>query len=316
MARLRVVAYTRGDTPVDDIPASFSEIDFTHCTRPDEGCDALPHADVLFIARRITHEDARHISKQLKWLHISGAGADHVLPFLPRDLHPVITNARGLSADLIAEYTLCTVLMLRWQMGRAIQAQAARHWDRWPTVLLTGQTFGVVGLGTIGKAVARRARGIGMRVVGVRRQPAATEEVDTLYPMENLHAMLAVADATVVTVPLTPATANLIDADALAAMPRHAILTVVGRGGVVDESALVEALNARRLAGAALDVFAQEPLDSSSPLWNVPNLLVTSHIAGELPNIRELNAEFFKENLRRFINSEPLLSVVDREAGY
>ena len=316
MARLRVVAYTRGDTPVDNIPASFPEIDFTHCTRPEEGRLALPHADALFIARRITHEDALRISKQLKWLHISGAGADHILPVLPCDLHPMITNARGLSADLIAEYTLCTVLMLRWQMRRAIQAQAERQWDRWPTVLLAGQTLGVVGLGTIGKAVARRARGIGMKVVGVRRQSTAIEEVDTLYPLEDLHAMLALADATVVTVPLTPATANLVDADALAVMPKHAILTVVGRGGVVDESALVEALNTQRLAGAALDVFAQEPLDPSSPLWNVPNLFVTSHIAGELPNIRELNAEFFTENLRRFINREPLLSVVNREAGY
>jgi phosphoglycerate dehydrogenase-like enzyme len=316
MARPRVVAYTRGDTPLEDVATRFPEIEFRHCTRPEDAALVLPEADALFIARRMTREEGRLIRPALRWLHVSGAGVDHVLPFLPPEVRPVITNSRGLSADLIADYVICTALMLRWQMPRALRAQAEHRWERWPSVPLVGQTLAVLGLGTIGRAVARRGRGMGMRTIGVRRRAHPLQEVDRVYPLVDLHTMLGEADVVAVTLPLTPDTENVLDERALGAMRSSAVLIVVGRGRVVDEAALAAALNDGRLAGAALDVFASEPVEQSSPLWDVPNLLVTSHISGEMPDIRELNAEFFKENLRRFLRGEPLLSVVDREAGY
>ena len=316
MAKPRIVAYTRGDTPLDDVPARFPEIDFHHCTRPEDVARVLPDADALFIARRITAEEGRLIPTTLRWLHISGAGVDHVLPFLPSDIHPTTTNSRGLSADLIADYVICTALILRWQMPRALRAQADHRWERWATIPLDGSTMVLLGVGTIGRAVARRARDMGLRVVGIRRRPEPIQEADECYPLSDLHRVLRQADVVVITLPLTPATTNLIDERALREMKPTATLIVVGRGRVVNEDDLASALRRGRLGGAVLDVFASEPLESASSLWDVPNLLVTSHISGELPDIRERNAEFFKENLGRFLRGEALLSIVDQEAGY
>jgi phosphoglycerate dehydrogenase-like enzyme len=314
--RLQVVAYTRGDTPLDDVSARFPEIDFHHCVQSEDAARVLPAAEVLFIARRMTAEDGRFISKRLRWLHASGAGVDHVLPFLPPDIDPIITNTRGLSAGLIADYVICATLVLRWQMLRALRAQADHRWERWATLPLVGRTMVLLGVGTVGKEVSSRAKGMGMRVVGIRRRAGAIQEVDECYPVSELHHVLRQADVLVVTLPLTPATANLIDDPALEAMKLNAIVIVVGRGRVVNEDALASALRKGRLAGAALDVFAAEPLDPASRLWDTPNLLLTSHIAGELPDIRERNAAFFKDNLRRFLRGDALQSVIDREAGY
>jgi phosphoglycerate dehydrogenase-like enzyme len=314
--RLKVLAYTHGDLVLDDIARQLPEIDFRHCVLPEEAREALPAAEVLFLARLITPDEAQLISKNLRWLHSMGAGIDHLLPVLPADLDPIISNARGVASVLIAEYVLCVALMLRWQMPRLVKAQTDHRWERWATGTLSGQKLGLVGLGSIGKEIARRGRALEMTVFGTRRGAGVVEEVDRLYPLADLREMAAAVDVLVVTVPITPATANLIDRQVINAMRPTSTVIVVGRGRVIDEEALADALRAGRLAGAALDVFAQEPLTAASPLWNVPNLLITPHMSGEIVGRNERNIEFFKDNLRRFLDGEPLRSVVDRKAGY
>jgi phosphoglycerate dehydrogenase-like enzyme len=276
----------------------------------------MPWAEAAFLARQITPDEAKLFSPDLRWLHTMGAGIDHLLPVLPADLRPTISNARGVASVLIAEYVVCTALMLQWQMPRLVKAQIAHRWERWSTGTLAGRTLGLVGLGSIGKEIASRGRALGMTVIGTRRRPGAVSEVDRVYPLADLREMLAAADVVAVTVPITPDTANLIGRDAILAMRPHSTIIVVGRGGVIDEEALADALRAGRLAGAALDVFAQEPLDPASALWDVPNLFITPHMCGEILGRNELNVEFFKANLRRFLTGEPLRSVVDRDAGY
>ena len=314
--KLKVLAYTQGNLALDSIPKEFPEIEFRNCVAPEEARASMPWAEVVFLARLITAEDAKLFSKDLRWMHTMGAGIDHVLPVLPADFTPIISNARGVASVLIAEYIMCTALMLKWQMPRLVMAQVAHRWERWSTGTLAGQTLGIVGVGSIGREIARRGRALGMTVLGVRRRPGGVSEVDRMYPLAELRQMLAAADVVAVTVPITADTANLIDRDAIGAMRPHSTIIVVGRGGVIDEAALVEALRAGRIAGAALDVFAQEPLDESSPLWEVPNLFITPHLCGEVTGRNELNVEFFKNNLRRFLAGEPLHSVVDRAAGY
>lgn len=315
-SKLKVLAYTQNQLPLDSISPQFPEIELRHSVLPEEARAALPWADVLFLARPITADEVRLLSKDLRWLHSMGAGIDHLLPLLPADLNPIITNARGVASGLIAEYVLCVALMLRWQMPRLVKAQAAHRWERWATGALAGQTLGLVGLGSIGGEIARRGRALGMTVIGTRRRAGAVDGVDRTYPLSDLRGLAAASDVLAVTVPITPATTGLVDRQVIDAMRPESTVIVVGRGGVMDEDALADALRAGRLGGAALDVFAEEPLPPTSPLWDVPNLFISPHLSGEIVGRNALSVVFFKDNLRRFLAGEPLRSVVDREAGY
>jgi phosphoglycerate dehydrogenase-like enzyme len=181
---------------------------------------------------------------------------------------------------------------------------------------LTGKTVAVIGLGRIGVGVAHRAKAMGMRVVGARRSGAPVPGVDAVYPPGDLHRPLGEADYVVLAVPLTPATTGLMDAKAFDAMRPSAYLVNVSRGRVVDETALVEALRSGRIAGAALDVFAQEPLPPESPLWRLDNVIITPHVGGDMKDFSARSTRLFCENLGRYLRGEPMLNVVDLARGY
>ncbi len=260
-------------------------------------------------------------SPRLRWLHTMGAGVDRMLgtPLMSSDV--VITNAGESTAGIVAEYALWLVLDLAKQGWRLARNQEAHIWDAGivPRVL-AGKTVAIVGLGAIGRTIARLCKAFGMHVIGTRRSADVPLEdgslVDRVYAPSKLRAMLRDADFVVLAVPLTDETRGLIGRQELGAMKKSAYLVNVARGKVVDESALIDALRSGEIAGAGLDVFAAEPLSPESSLWTIDNCTVVPHRAGVSDTRAEKSVGGFLENLRRFGAGEPLRGVVDKDRGY
>ena len=253
----------------------------------------------------------------LRWLQLPSAGAAGYARDLPPQVQ--LTNARGVFGIPIAEHVMAMMLALTRGVPAMVEGQRSRTWRK-PDVKrleVFGKTMGIVGLGDIGTETARRAKAFGMRVIANRRSPGAKPDfVDALHGPDGLDILLAEADHLVVTLPGTRHTEGLIGRAQIARMKPGAFIYNVGRGSTIDEAALAEALASGRLAGAGLDVFATEPLPQDSPLWGLPNVLVSPHCSGGTPEHRARTAEIFLDNLRRFVDGRPLQNVVDRELEY
>jgi phosphoglycerate dehydrogenase-like enzyme len=271
----------------------------------------------------------------LRWVQGHFAGVE---PFLHHPLfkRAMLTTTSGIHAPAMAEYVLMMMLAFAHHLPRMIDYQKRsewpkRRWDLFAPRELRGSTVGIVGYGSIGREVARLARAFGMRVQATKRDVARTgdtgwrlpgigdataEHVDRLHPADALHDMLSECDYAVLTVPLTPETHHLIGEPELKRMKPDAAMINVSRGGVIDEAALVEALRAGTIRGAALDVFEQEPLPASSPLWSLPNVILSPHVSGFTFAYDERAMALFAENLRRYVNGEELLNRVDLGKGY
>ena len=277
-------------------------------------CLARTAADVLVTVEfppAIAAEASR-----LRWVQTVSAGIDPLLPHSAALRHCLVTNARGMHADQMADYAMAAMVMLRWRFTRLLRDQAARAWRRAPKTPLAGSTLGVVGLGAIGQEIARRARGAHMAVIGVSRSGAAVEGLDEVHPFGRLDEVLPRCDVLVLVVPATPETVALLDDAALRRMRPGACLINLARGSVVEEPALITALQEGRLGGAALDVFATEPLPPDSPLWTLENVIITPHIAGMSEDYAERFAAGFAANLARFRRGERLHNIVHLDRGY
>lgn len=253
----------------------------------------------------------------VRWLHTPSAGVDHLLipPVLDRDI--TLTNSAGVHAIPIAEFVLAYLLSHVKRLPAYAAAQAEARWNRAAEPgELYERTMLILGAGGIGQAIAERAAGFGMRVWGTRRRPRPTPGLERVVGMAEWRSLLPEVDFLVVAAPLTDETRGMVDAAALAALKPGAYLVNIARGPIVDEAALVAALEQGRLAGAALDTFDTEPLPPESPLWRLPNLTITPHATAHSPRMRERQIGLFLENLRRFRAGEPLLNVVDKSAGY
>lgn len=284
---------------------------------------AHPEADVLCTLGPPpwTHD----VAHALRWIALPSAGADYAVEHgLVRPGGPVVTTASGVHAAPISEHVFALLLMWVRRWPRLYDLQRRGEWptDRWSSLQpreLHGATLGVLGLGAIGREVARIGRGFGMRVLAMRRgaRPGdADADADALYPPEGLRELLAQADYVVIAAPATPQTRHLIDADALAAMMPDAFLVNIARGSLVDEKALVAALESGRLGGAGLDVFEQEPLPSESPLWRLPNVILSPHVAGLTDQYSRRLTDLLLDNLARYRTGQPLRNVVDPARGY
>jgi len=253
-------------------------------------------------------------AERLRWLHGMGAGVEWALvPALPSRV--VVTRAPGVFGPWMAEYVLGWCLWVTQRMAAYQDAQRRRAWiQHVAPERLAGKTLAIVGLGDIGRVVARAARALDMRVVGVTRSRRAVSGVDRVYPSRELSRALAGADFVVVILPLSEQTRGLIGERELAAMRPTTWLLNIGRGPVVDDGALLRALERRTIAGAVLDVFATEPLPADHPLWAADHVVITPHISG--PNTPEGLAPVFNDNLARFLSGRPLRHVVDRKRGY
>jgi phosphoglycerate dehydrogenase-like enzyme len=257
----------------------------------------------------------------LRWVQATSAGAGEQVAAaaLPEaDLHRVtVTSAAGVHAGPLAEFALFGLLAFTKDLPRLLADQRAHRWGHYPVGELSGRTLLIIGLGQIGIEVARLATAFGMRVIGINRSGTAdSPHVDEVGRTTELEAWLPEADAVVICAPLTDETSGLVDAAAIAAMKPGTILVNIGRGGVVDEATLIEALRSGRLAGAALEVFAREPLGSDSPLWEMPNVLVSPHTAGLSMREDERIVSLFVENLGRYLRGEALRNRVDPELLY
>ena len=280
-----------------------------------ERCDALARAEVLIQLH--TPKDLMTLAPGLKWLQGIGAGVEQFAAAgVTRD-RVVVTNASGVSAGSMAEFVIGRLLQIWKRFSETAAHQHKHQYVRTYGRSFAGSVVGIVGLGSIGIAVAERARAMGVRVLGLKRNVSSTgdaaDAADELFGPDQLHAMLARCDAVVVSAPATPETHHLIDGAAIAAMKPGAVLINVARGSLVEEDAVVDALTSGQLAAAALDVFEQEPLPESSPLWDVPNLYLSAHSSVSVDRYIDDVFDLFEQNLRRYVAGEDLRNQVDME---
>lgn len=261
--------------------------------------------------------------RRLRWVQGTAAGAGELLrraELTAAELRRVmVTKARGVHATQLAEWALFGLLAVAKGLPRLSADKAVRRWHHYPVRELRGDTVLIVGLGSIGREVARLAHGLGMRTIGVRHHAAAGErddDVDELHATAELPELVGRADAVVLCLPGTPATDGLFDRTLIERLPSHAAVVNVGRGATVDETALVDALTAGRIAGAALDVFATEPLPAGSPLWTLDNVLLSPHTAALSIHENERIVDQFVGNLSRYRDGLPLRNLVDPHTFY
>jgi phosphoglycerate dehydrogenase-like enzyme len=283
--------------------------------------DAVADARVLFNWTGSKPDVLRIMQRapKLEWIHAMYAGLDRSLfPELIESPIP-LTNGSGVFSQSLGEFIILGVLYFAKDVPRRMQAKAERRWDVFDNVEINKQTIGIVAHGDIGRAVASRAKALGMRVLTTRRNPApraGDEHVDRVYAAPDLHAMLPECDYVAVTAPLTPETTGLIGKREFDLMKPSAVILNVGRGPVINESAMIEALKTKRIRGAALDVFDVEPLPPDNPLWTLDNVLITAHCADHVDGWVESAVVFFVEQFARWRKGEPLRNVVDKRAGY
>ncbi len=279
----------------------------------------LEDAEVIFLRWGVTGETFRRLVTSipnLRWVHTVSAGVDHVLFPELAESDVVLTNASGVFNTPIAETVLAYMLAVVKRLPEFLKQQSGRRWEKLDLRELRGLTVGIVGLGDIGGEVARLCKAFGMHVLGLRRHPRPHPHADEVLPSDRLHDLLRRSDFVVISCPLTEETRGLIGRAELVAMKSDAWLINIARGGIVDEAALLEALQERRIGGACLDVFSEEPLPEDSPFWDLPNVIITPHNSWNSPRIEEREIGLFLENLRRYVAGEPLVNVVDKGRGY
>lgn len=279
----------------------------------------LEGADALFVwdFRATELRDAWHRADRLRWVHVAGAGVDAVLfPDLVESA-VTVTNSRGIFDRSIAEYVLGLMLIFAKDFRQSIELQQSKKWVHRESEMLAGKKALVVGAGSIGRTIAGLARCAGMEVEAVARTARSSDEdFGRVYASEDLGEALSGADYVVIAAPLTPQTEGMFGAAQFELMDSSSRLINVGRGPIVEEPALVEALRNGQISGAALDVFLEEPLTEDSPLWEMPQVVVSPHMSGDFRGWLEALGELFVENFERWQRDEELLNVVDKERGY
>lgn len=303
---------------------------------PDVPASAYQDVEVLYTLRN--YPETAEQAPNLKWIQLHFAGLDSIIN-RPIAQNPdiEITSASGIHAVPIAEYCMSMLLAWEYQLPLALEHQKQALWvekphDVYRPKTLRGQTLGIVGYGSIARELARLADQFGMKVLATKRDllrsldddgyiEAGTgdpsgEIPERFYPPEALNLMVKDCDYVVVTVPLTPDTHHMINADVLSHMKSSAFLVNIARGAVVDEPALIKALKEKQIAGAGLDVFEQEPLPKDSPLWGLDNVILTPHVSGNNTHYHDRATALFAENLRRYLENQTLLNRLNRDLGY
>jgi len=289
---------------------------------PDEGADVeldslLREAEVIYGLR--FPQNILERAPRLKWVQTSSAGVDTLVGTELWQSDVILTTTSGIHVIPMREHVLGMMLMFVRHAPIYFVNKQRKVWKQDLPDQLCGKTLGVVGLGKVGEGIARAAKAFDMRVVATRRHVTEQETsaaVDTLYPADKLLEMLGESDFVVVTVALTKETQKLIGERELRAMKPTAYIINIARGSVIDEAALTKALKEKWIAGAGLDVFEKEPLPQNSELWTLPNVIITPHVAGLMPDYNARAMEVFCENLRRYLAGQPLLNVIDRTRGY
>jgi D-2-hydroxyacid dehydrogenase (NADP+) len=279
--------------------------------------DHLPDADVLITFAphlRARADEVFRAAGKLKWVQALGTGVDNIAdrPTLRPDV--ILTRMHAIHGPAMAEAALMAMLALSRDLPRLIRNQQDRRWERWPARLLEGKTVGILGIGAIAEVLAPRCRMMGMRTVGISSAPRDVAGFDRMVGRDDLAAAVPELDYFILLTPYSKDTHHLVDARVLAAMKPDAYLINLARGGVVDEDALLQALRQQTIAGAALDVFSQEPLPQDHPFWSLPNVLITPHVGGFNDGYARQAIPVVLENIRRFLagDTDNMLNVVPR----
>jgi phosphoglycerate dehydrogenase-like enzyme len=297
----------------DRLKTRFPELAIDVVTHHSEVGPYIAAADILLtFAPRLT-DDVLRAGTRLKWVQALGTGVDNLIdqPSLRRDV--IVTNVHGIHGPPVSEAAIASMLALARGVPRAVRAQDARQWLRFPAQLLHNKTLGIFGVGAIAEELAPKCRAFGMRVIGVTSAPRQVAGFDRIHASDELAEIAGELDFLVLLTPLTDKTRNSIDATIFAAMKPTSFLVNLARGGVVDEAALVDALKSNRLAGAALDVFNDEPLPSDHPFWGMHNVIITTHQGGfcdvyidhALPTVETNMQCFLTGDLAGMINIVP-----------
>ena len=318
---MKVVLDSEADREfVAELRNSFPSVDFCQAPTQADQIREIPDAEVLFGAITPAVFEA---AGKLRWCHFVGAGFDPLVrgnpAFVASDV--VLTNAPGTHAIAMADHVMGMILMFAHRMVDMLDDQRAHRWDvdkyRAQMRELEGTTMGLLALGSIGRAVAVRAQAFGIRVYGVDLKPMKPPEgVAEVWTLEGLERLLRISDWFVVTAPLTDGTEGLLNRERIGQLKQGSHLIVISRGGIVDETAVVEGLRSGSIAGAGFDAVETEPLPDDSPLWDMPNVLISPHVSGDSPQTWERRYRIFKDNLARYLRGDPLLHICDKRAGF
>ena len=317
-----VKAWSIPASHVNELRARFPSVEFVHASTPEEAHEAIRDADVAFT--HFLRPEMVADAPKLRWIQASTAGVAGLYPLDQLTARGIaVTNVRGLHGVAIAEQVMAGLLALGRRLPEAFDAQRQHRWiqndlaENYPT-LLSGKRLTIVGLGAIGLEIAKRANAFGVQVTGVRRRVDGPKppSVHRLVATDRLDEALSGCQILVITAPGIAATQGMIGARELSMLEPDAVLVNVARAAIVDQEAMLDALEGGRLGGAVLDVFEQEPLDPTSALWDMRNVILTPHSSGFRATHWDEVIELFSDNLRRFEAGEPLLQVVDSTAGY
>jgi D-2-hydroxyacid dehydrogenase (NADP+) len=270
----------------------------------DHHSKVAPHigtADILVTFGAHMADHVLNEATNLKWIQALGTGVDGIVDRPALRDGVIVTNLRGLQGASVSEAVLAMMFALSRNVPRAVRSQDAGRWDRFPVDLVKGKTLGILGVGVIAAELAPRCQALGMTVIGITSAPRSVAGFDRMVSRGELLDVVGTLDHLVLLIPHTNETHGIVGAAVLGRMKRSAFLINVARGGIVDQPALVEALQARRIAGAALDVFAEEPLPGGHPLWKMPNVLITPHMAGFHAGYPDEALPIVIENIRHFL---------------
>ncbi len=308
------------ETYLDELRAEFPEVEFAYCAERERTGEVIGDADVYM---GWLNRDIFLAAKQLKWIQSPSSGANYYLAIPELVASDVLlTSAVGTHSACLAESVFAMLLAFTRGIRQFVLRQQKHEWSlrelRNTLVELTGSTIGLIGFGSVGRATAVRAAAFGMRILAVDAYPGAKpDHVEALWDLSGLDTLLSQSDVVLVSVPYTPQSDHMIGPEQIAKMKPGSYLIGISRGKIIDEDALVAALRSGQLAGAALDVFAQEPLPADSELWDVENLLITPHAAGGTQYEGQHVMSIFRENLRKLIDNDlPLRNQVNKQLGW
>ena len=296
----------------DRLQRGFPELKIDVVDHRSKAAPLIADVDALLTFTPMMADELLRDAVKLKWIQTLGTGVDNLidLPSLRKDV--IITNVHGIHGAPVSEAALAAMFALSRDLPRFVRNQERREWARWPARLLDGKTVGIFGLGVIAEALAPKCKALGMRVVGISSAPRKLAGFDQIVARDDLVAAMRDLDYFVLLTPLTPQTRGIIGLEVLAAMKHTAYLVNLARGGVVDEAALLDVLARRAIAGAALDVFAQEPLPSDHPFWALDNVIISTHQGGFCDVYPDLALPTVEANMRCFLagDTDHMINVV------
>lgn len=276
----------------------------------------MPECDVLIAWGWMNIRPLLETAPRLKWVHALSAGVENIACPELENKQIILTNSKGIHGIPVSEHVLALMLAFTRGINYFVRFQQKKQWKRTTVDEIYDKTIGIVGLGSIGREIAKKAKALGMNVLAVKKQPTTELFVDELYSPERLNEMLGNCDFVVASVPLLPETKEMFQLEQFKAMKPSAYFINISRGAVVKEADLAAALEQEFIKGAGLDVFDQEPLAETSPLWDMANVIITPHIAALSPYYLDRAITLFAENLSRFTQNGEMINIIDKNKGY